>query len=294
VRAKALLIAAIVLVLAAAAPRPAAGDARDYAAAAYHGLAAWLDVYDRGPWDAPEQTIARMARRGVATVFVQTSNYRLPGPIHRPAALARLLAAAEAHGMQTVAWYLPGLDDLRRDWRRVEAAVTHVTSGGHGFDGFALDIEATVVRDIGLRNRRVLELSRRLRGLVGEAASLGAIVPDPVTQRYWPRFPYRRVRALYDIFLPMSYWTHRVHGSGPVYRYTREALRLLRARTGDPFLPIHPIGGIADRASVAEVRGFAQAAADYGAAGASLYDAPITSPAQWRELALIPVLDSSR
>jgi hypothetical protein len=149
------------------------------------------------------------------------------------------------------------------------------------------------VRDIGLRNRRLLELSRRLRALVGDDAGLGAIVPDPVTQRYWPRFPYRRVRALYDAFLPMSYWTYRVRGSGAVYRYTRETLRLLRARTGDPALPIHPIGGIADRASVAEVRSFAQAAADFGAAGASLYDAPITSSAQWRELALIQAPGSS-
>jgi hypothetical protein len=287
VRAKALLIAAVVVVLAAAAPSPAAADGRDYAAAAYGGLASWIDAYDRGPWDQPERTVARLARRGVATLFVQTSNYRLPGPIHRPAALARLLAAAEAHGIQTVAWYLPGLDNPWRDWRRVEAAVTHVTPEGHSFDGFALDIEATAVRDIGLRNRRVLELSRRLRALVGEGASVGAIVPDPVTQRYWPRFPYRRVRALYDAFLPMSYWTYRVRGSGAVYRYTRETLRLLRARTGDPSVPIHPIGGIANRASIAEVRSFAQAAADFGAAGASLYDAPITSAAQWRELGRI-------
>jgi hypothetical protein len=293
VRAKALLLAGVLLVLAAAAPRPAAADGRDYAAAAYRGLAAWIDAYDQGPWDQPERTVEKMARRGVGTLFVQTSNYRLPAPLHRPAALARLLAAAEAYGIDTIAWCLPGLDDPRRDWRRVEAAVTHVTPEGHSFDGFALDIEATVVREISLRNRRMLQLSSRLRELVGDGASLGAIVPDPVTQRYWPRFPYRRVRALYDTFLPMSYWTYRVRGAGSVYRYTRDALRLLRARTGDPAVPIHPIGGIANRASVAEVRSFARAALDFGAAGASLYDAPITTPAQWRELALVTAPGSS-
>ena len=37
-------------------------------------------------------------------------------------------------------------------------------------------------------------------------------------------------------------------------------------------------------ASVAEVRGFARAAVEHGAVGASLYDAPITSPAQWRQM----------
>jgi hypothetical protein len=267
---------------------------RDYAAAAYRGLAAWVDVYDHGPWDRPEQMVSRMARRGVGTLFVQTSNYRLPRPLHRPAALDRLLAAAEEHGIFTVAWYLPGLDDPERDWRRVRAAVTHVTPEGHSFDGFAMDIEATLVGDIGLRNRRMLGLSRRLRGLVGGAASVGAIIPDPVTQRYWPRFPYRQVRALYDALLPMSYWTFRVRGAGQVYRYTRSTLRLLRERTGDPFVPIHPIGGIANSASIAEVRGFARAAVAFGAAGASLYDAPITSPAQWRQLERITARGSAR
>jgi hypothetical protein len=293
VRAKALVIAGVVLALAAVAPRPASADGRDYAAAAYSGLAAWVDVYDHGPWNQPEKTLQRMADRGVGTLFLQTSNYRLPGPLFRPAALSRLLASADQHGIRTIAWYLPGLDDPRRDWRRVEAAVTHVTPWGHRFDGFALDIEATLVPDIRLRNRRMLQLSNRLRRLVGESASLGAIIPDPVTQRYWPRFPYRQVRALYDTFLPMSYWTFRVRGADSVYRYTRATLRLLRARTGDPSLPIHPIGGLANGASVAEVRGFARAALDFGAAGLSIYDAPITSPAQWRQLELITASGSS-
>lgn len=297
-----LSIAAVVLALGAAALAAASAkgrdnataEGRDYAAAAYRGLAAWVDVYDHGPWERPERTVRRMARRGVGTLFLQTSSYRLPGPLHRPAALTRLLAAAERHGIRTVAWYLPGLADPGRDWRRVRAAVTHVTAAGHRFDGFAMDIEATVVRDIRLRNRRMLELSRRLRRFVGPDASLGAIIPDPVTQRYWPRFPYRRVRAHYDAFLPMSYWTFRVRGAGPVYRYTRATLRLIRARTGDPSVPIHPIGGLANRASVAEVCGFARAALDSGAAGASLYDAPITSPAQWRQLRRVTARGSSR
>jgi hypothetical protein len=282
-----LLIPALFVALAGATPDGARAAGYSYEAAAYHGLAAWVDIYDHGPWERPERTIGRLAGRGVGTLFLQTSNHRQRRPLHRPAALSRLLAAADRRGIRTIAWYLPGFDRPRRDWARVRAAVNHVTPGGHRFDGFALDIEATAVRDIALRNRRMLALSGRLRRLVGDGASIGAIIPDPVTQRYWPRFPYRRVRAHYDALLPMSYWTFHARGAAQVYRYTRATMRLLRARTGDPSLPIHPIGGLADQASVAEVGGFARAARAFGAAGASLYDAPITSAPQWRQLRLI-------
>jgi hypothetical protein len=273
-------IAAAVLALSAAAP--AAGH--DYPGSTYHGLGAWIDIYDHVPWQRPALTVRALARRGVGTLFVQTSNYRQRHALHRPAALTRLLGAAERRGLHTVAWYLPGFDRPDRDWRRVKAAVTHVTPGGDRFDGFALDIEATVVGDIAVRNRRMLTLSRRLRQLVGQHAALGAIVPDPVTQRYWPRFPHPAVRALYDVFLPMAYWTHHVRGAAPVYRYTSSAVRLLRLWTGDPALPVHVVGGIADRASATDVGAFTLAALRSRAAGASLYDAPITSAAQWAQL----------
>jgi hypothetical protein len=277
-------IAAVAIALAATTPHLAGAAERDYSAAAYGGLAAWIDIYDHGPWARPAQTIRHLARRGAGTVFVQTSNHRQRRPLHRPAALSRMVGAADRAGMRTIAWYLPGFDRPRRDLRRVRAALSFAGAGGQRFDGFALDIEATAVRDVAVRNRRMLWLSRRLRRLAGDRAALGAIVPDPVTQRYWPRFPYRRVRALYDVFLPMSYWTPHVSGQAQVHRYTSAAIRLIRARAGDRTVPIHVIGGIANLASAAEVRGFGRAARERGAAGASLYDAPITSAAQWRQL----------
>jgi hypothetical protein len=282
--------AGVWLALSAGAPPAASGAVRVYSPSAYEGLAAWVDIYDRGPWERPERTVRGLAHRGVATLFLQTSNYRRRSLLHRPAVLSRLLAAADRAGIRTIAWYLPGFDAPLRDWRRVKAAVTHVSAAGDRFDGFAMDIEATAVRDIGLRNRRALSLSSRLRRLVGDRATIGAIIPDPVAQRYWPRFPYRKLRAHFDVFLPMAYWTHHSRGAARVRRYTRLTLRLIRARTGDREVPIHPIGGIASHASVAEVRGFAGAVRDFAAAGASLYDAPITSAAQWQQLRRIAVL----
>jgi hypothetical protein len=162
--------------------------------------------------------------------------------------------------------------------------VKYASPAGHRFDGFAMDIEATAVRDIATRNRRLLRLSSRVRRLTGDGYGLGAIIPDPVSQRYWPRFPYRQVRAHYDVFLPMSYWTFQQRGAAQVYRYSRRTLRLIRARTGDRGVPVHLVGGLASHASVAEVRGFARAAIGGGAAGASLYDAAITTAGQWEQL----------
>jgi hypothetical protein len=275
--------AALALCAALAAARPASAPASTVQA--YTGLAAWVDVYDPQPWDRPERWMRALARRDVATVFVQTSNHRRPRAIHRPRSLARLLGAAERAGIAVVAWYLPGFDDPSADWRRIKAAVTYRSGHGHRFDGFAVDIEATAVQDIAVRNRRMLRLAGRLRALVGNEHALGAIVPDPVTQRYWPRFPWTAVGERFDVVLPMCYWTFRPAGEARAYRHARDCVRSIRGRTRDPSVPVHVIGGIADRATVAEVRGFARAAVDVGAAGASLYDAPITRPGQWRRLA---------
>jgi hypothetical protein len=133
----------------------------------------------------------------------------------------------------------------------------------------------------------MLALSTRLRRLTDGRHAVGAIIPDPVTQRYWPRFPYAQLRARYDVILPMSYWTVHASGERPAYRHIRDTLRLIRARTGDPSVPIHVIGGIASHASDAEVRGFARAAGAFSAAGASLYDAAITTAGQWNQLSRI-------
>jgi hypothetical protein len=244
-------------------------------------------MFDSGPWQRPERTVRRWSRGGVGTVFVQTSNYRGARALYRPRHMARLLAAAHRRGLKVVAWYLPGFEDPARDWRRVRAAVSYRSAAGHRFDGFAMDIEATAVRRIAVRNRRLLSLSRRLRRLVGTSYALGAIIPDPVTQRYWPAFPYVAVRAHYDAILPMSYWTAHTRGERRAYRHTRAALRIIRRRTGDPSVPVHVIGGIASHASTAEVRGFTRASLAHGAAGASLYDAAITTGAQWRQLSRI-------
>lgn len=275
--------ALLTLALLAAAPT-AAHAADTERPSPFRGLAAWVDIFDRQPWTQPERAVRGWSCHGVRTLYVQTSNHSQPRAIFDPKALDRLLAAAHRRDMQVVAWYLPGFADPARDWQRTRAALAHRSPTGHRFDGFALDIEADVVRHVPTRSARMLALSSKLRRHT--ELPLGAIIPDPVRQRYWPGFPYAQVNARYDAILPMSYWTPAGHprGERAIRDYTRRTLRAIRARTGERKVPVHVIGGIADAASVGEVRGFARAAVAGGAAGASLYDAPITSPAKWRAL----------
>jgi hypothetical protein len=88
----------------------------------------------------------------------------------------------------------------------------------------------------------------------------------------------------YDVFLPMGYFTYRTRLPSYTGVYTQLNITLLRSWTGNPALPVHPIGGIADAASAAQVRAFAQAARNGKSLGASMYDYATTTPAQWREL----------
>jgi len=101
---------------------------------------------------------------------------------------------------------------------------------------------------------------------------------------YWPGFPFAQLAQTYDVFLPMGYFTYRSRLASFSAAYTQRNVALLRTGTGNPALPVHPIGGIAGDASVAQVRAFARAARSSNSLGASLYDFATTTPAQWREL----------
>jgi hypothetical protein len=198
--------------------------------------------------------------------------------------------------IEVVAWYLPTLVKPAIDLRRSLAAMHFVTPEGAGFQGFALDIEASDVKNPTVRNARVLALSRELRAAAGPDLGLGAIIPSPrgmeIRPAYWPGFPYAQLAGLYDAFLPMTYFTGTVKGPDAVYGYLARSLAILRVKTQNPDLPIHMIAGVADRATLAEVHSFAQLVSDdTQIEGWSLYDFFTTRAAEWRVLAS---LDSAR
>jgi hypothetical protein len=99
--------------------------------------------------------------------------------------------------------------------------------------------------------------------------------------RYWPGFPYAQLARTYDVFLPMTYYTYRAHGSAAVARYVQTSIGIIRAQTGDASIPIHVIGGLADRTSATEVSAFVRAVGSCGIRGFSLYDFFETQAAAW-------------
>src|SRR3546814_2486539 len=86
-----------------------------------------------------------------------------------------LINRAKAHGMYVVGWYLPMLEDVDTDLHRRVAAATRLPLAGLG-----VDIESREVADVAERNRRLLDLSGRLRAALGPDKVISAITPSAV------------------------------------------------------------------------------------------------------------------
>src|SRR5262249_21183521 len=155
--------------------------------------------------------VASMRQRGARTLYLETANYHTAGDVGRVKGIGRFIDLAHAAGIKVVAWYLPGLDSPSRDLRRSLAAIRFRSPTGQRFDSFSLDIEASIVKRVTLRNTRLLNLSAAIRKAVGSSYALGAIIPSPrgmqLNAAYWPGFPYAQLANVYDVFLPMGYFT---------------------------------------------------------------------------------------
>jgi hypothetical protein len=268
---------------------PGVGHGRTAAVDDYRGLGTWVDLYDPMQFADPEGAVAGMAARGVRTLYLETGNYKQRSDLFRPARLGRFIEAAHAAGIRVVAWYLPSFKNVARDLRRSLAAIEFRTTAGQRFDSFALDIEASVVESPARRSRRLLDLSAQLRNAVGPGYPLGAIIPSPrgmeLVPSYWPGFPYAELAAIYDVFLPMTYFSYRVEGGRAVEDYVVGSLAIIREETGSSSVPIHVIGGIGDRTSRLEARAFMRAALGCRALGWSVYDYSVTRNPTWAALA---------
>ena len=288
-----LLVAAV---LAAVLVGPASGASRQ--TAVYAGLGTWLDIYATPYWVHPQREVEAMARSGIRTLYLQTGNYEQSVDLVRPQALGRFVDAAHAAGIRVVAWYLPSFLYPSQDARRSLAAIRFRTPKGGRFDSFALDIEASLVKGVPLRTKRLLQLSARLRRAVGHGYPLGAIIPSPVGIRrhrhYWPHFPYRGLARFYDVFLPMAYATDRhITGVSATRAYDAADIAIIRTRTGKPHVPIHLIGGLANAMGTKEIAGFMRAVGDCAPLGYSLYAYSVTRRTTWPALAAPPAARQS-
>ncbi|HWL65187.1 MAG TPA: hypothetical protein VNP73_04350 [Actinomycetota bacterium] len=265
-------------------PAPAGPEPKTEAPrlAAYRGLGSWIDIFNTWVWDHPWATVSKMHDRGVETIYLQTATHGSTNPVVHPKVTKQFLLAAHRHDMRVVGWYVPSFARPGRDYRRSLFGL-RFGAKKHGFDSFALDIEATNVDNIHKRNVRLLWMAKRLRRAAAPGYPLGAIIPDSHSL-YWPDFPYKRVASIFDVMVPMGYFTFRAEGYKHVQRYTENNIRTIRKETGRK-TPIHVIGGLADEVGVPAARGFAKAVRKKRVLGASLYDYPITDDKTWDELA---------
>jgi hypothetical protein len=259
------------------------------ASAVYGGLGTWVDIYDNEVWGHPFATVRSMVAHGVRTVYLQTSNYSRRQPFVHRKQVAVFLDAARRNDLRVVAWYLPGFRDLELDLRRTLKAIRFRTANGSRFDSFALDIESPEIARPGARTRRLLALSARIRREVGTDYPLGAIVASPhrlkvADPRFWPGFPWRRLAATYDVFLPMTYYTYRVRGARLAAWYTAQNVQIIRQETEGLQVPIHVVGGISFDATGGETRGFVRTVRQRKVLGASYYTFPGITREQWEAL----------
>ena len=253
---------------------------------AYSGYGTWVDRYDYAPSTRSRHakvtvaSIDDMARHGVGTLYVQAARYSqdTSSLLIDPALLGQLLVRSHRAGMKVIGWYLPEFADIERDLEHLEA-ISNFEVLGHRFDGVAVDIEWTnSVTDHAERSAHLVTLSQRLRDVAGDDA-LGAIVLPPVqievvNSNKWPDFPWRQLSDLYDVWLPMGYWTERKADSGykDGYTYTMDNLTRLRVNLGDSDAAIHAVGGIGDGVTSSQATRFAQALMEQHAIGGSIYD----------------------
>jgi hypothetical protein len=276
-----------VALLAVLAPASSGGAASPRQASPFAGLGTWVDVYS-AEWADPEAAVAAMAEHGVKTLYLETGNYRHAVNVFRPWRAGRFIDAAHGAGIQVVAWYLPSFANLNVDARKALGAIEFRSATGQRFDGFALDIEATTVRSLQLRNHRLLKLSARLRYAVRSTYPLGAITPSPVgmSPSYWPEIPYHSLSLYYKAFLPMAYFTMRgIHTRSGARAFITSTVADIRMASGKPKFPIHVIGGLSGSMGARATGGFMRAVSQTNPAGYSLYAYGQTTPAAWRALA---------
>ncbi len=267
---------------------------------AYRGLGSWVDAFDYSPpYTGPvravtEADIDEMVTMGVRTVYLQAGRLdtRSPDLLEDRWLLAEFLLRAHQRGVRVVGWYLPKWGDGTTDLDHLKA-IADFSVLGHRFDGIAVDIEFTGDKNTPEeRGRRLVALSTALRAYVGPDVALGAIVLPPVVTEvinkdFWPKFPWREIANLYDVWLPMSYWSNRTTRSGykDGYTYNEESTRRLRTNLGKPGALVHAIGGIGavdgvndnpnpeePLASINDLEPFVRSLRETSAIGGSLYD----------------------
>ena len=206
-----------------------------------------------------------------------------------------------ARHIAVVAWYLPALTDPAVDLRRALAAARFVSLTASA----STRSRSTSRRaSCGMLASGRAACWRSRRACAPQSAGLSARSDHPLAgrdeeaQALLARVPVRGLARQYDAFVPMAYYSSRMHTPprSPATRSgaSRSSARRAAGRAADPL-----IGGMASPTSTSEATAFVRTIVSCGVAGFSLYDYSGTKPALWRVLqspgrAAAPVWPASR
>lgn len=261
----------------------------------YKGLGTWVDAYDFSPEFGYARTkpssVDTMAKQGVKTLYIQGAKDRDGGGTGVLSAdlLGQFVEKAHQHKMTVVGWYLPRFVSPSRDWAHVDAMLRFRTKNGHRFDSVGIDIESRENGDLKQRNDRLVALSTKLRQAAGTMSTSAIVVPpvvtDVINKNFWPDFPWSRIKASYDVWVPMSYYTNREKQKEwrDAYKYCMENVRLLRGHVGSGAL-VHLAGGVGTTSTAKDYDGLVRAKKDSRSLGASSYDYAVTASSAWATL----------
>jgi hypothetical protein len=269
--------------VASASPAALGGDP-------YRGLGTWVDMYswsdtftNKKPSFGPADVDA-VSADGVQTLYLQGASQTGDPGVLEPGRLLGLIARAHRRRLRVVVWYMPTLTDLTGDYARL------VALGRLPVDGVGVDIESRDDPDVVDRTARLITLSQVVRRAMPRMP-LGAIVLPPsllevVNPNYWPAFPWQGIAPYYDAWLPMTYWTDRLAGSGyrDGYSYTADSVIRLRKDLGLTGAAVHPIGGDASQIGAIDMDRFVAAVRQTNSEGGSLYEWRGTAATSWSRL----------
>jgi hypothetical protein len=261
----------------------------------FRGLGTWVDHYDYGTAGGLDASTAlpAMHSRGIRTIYIETARYNSSSAFDYPTAIGAWVEAAHANGMKIVGWYLPAYGTyLNNDVSRTVAIATYRSPAGQSFDGLGIDIEYKTSAQA--RSAWFADIAThlaRVRSGATAAFPVAAVIPAPlamdISPASWSGFPWAAVGTNANIVMPMGYWTYRTdcatNSSHCAYGYSVGNINEARTKTGG--LPVHLIGGVADKVTSQGVKDFIKATHDAKAYGASLYDYRTTSTSLWSILA---------
>ena len=208
---------------------------------ALRGAGTWIDVYDWAPSYTKKpgvtaSTMKAIKDTGVTTVFIQASRSERSSLLVDAPTLRTLVAAAKAHDLWVVLWYLPAY--RTSDINRLKAMMALSP------DGIALDLESRKAPS----PQQVLDLLTKARRVVPEPTPLIATVYPPagteVTGRTtWSSFPWKKSATFIDVWAVMAYWRESTTFSPAPDQYVARSLEALQAQLPEQAL-IHLIGGV--------------------------------------------------